>query len=46
MVATEMKNHDNIAENLYPAVFGVADYKSVIIYSTFRMAYSKRRLPK
>ena len=43
MVADEMKNRDNTSENVYSAVFAVADYKSAIIFLKFKMADSKCR---
>ena len=30
MAASEIKNRDIIGENVYPGVFGVADYESII----------------
>ena len=46
MVAAEMKNCNNISENLYSGVFGVADYEYVIRFSKFKMADSRWRPPK
>ena len=37
---------DNIAENVYLGVFGIADYESVIRFSNFKMAGSRWRPPK
>ena len=41
MVVAEMKNRDNIGENVYWGVIAVADYESVIRFSKFKMAYSR-----
>ena len=46
MAASEMKNCNNINENVYSTVFGVADYESVIRFSNFKMAGSRWRPPK
>ena len=45
MAAAEMKNRNNIRENLYSGVFGVAVYESLSDLK-FKMADSRWRLPK
>ena len=46
MVVAEMKNRDDIGENVYWGVFAVADYESVIRFSKFKMADSIWLSPK
>ena len=46
MAASEMENCNNINENVYSVVFGVADYEFVIRFSKFKIADSRWRPPK
>ena len=46
MAAAEMKNRDNIGENVYSGIFGVANYVSVIRFLKLKMVNSRWRPPK
>ena len=39
MAAAEMKNGDNIGENVYLGVLAVADYESVIRFSKYKIGF-------
>ena len=39
MAAAEMKNRDNIGENVYLGILAVADYESVIRFSKYKIGF-------
>ena len=46
MVIAETKNHNGIDKHMYSGVFGVTDNESIIRFSEFEMAHSRRRTQK
>ena len=46
MAIAETKKHDGIDKHMYSGVFGVADNESIIRFSEFKMADSRRRTQK
>ena len=46
MAIAETKTHNGIDKHMYSGVFGVADNESIIRFSEFKMADSRRRTQK